>query len=78
MKVYSSILELVGNTPLVRLSRFEKAVNSKANIYAKLEKFNPAGSVKDRVALNIIEMAEKDGLLKEGSTILSQLVETLA
>lgn len=70
MKVYSSILELVGNTPLVRLSRFEKAVNSKANIYAKLEKFNPAGSIKDRVALNIIEMAEKDGLLKEGSTII--------
>ena len=70
MKVYSSILELVGNTPLVRLSKFEKAVNSKANIYAKLEKFNPAGSIKDRVALNIIEMAEKDGLLKEGSTII--------
>ncbi len=70
MKVYSSILDLVGNTPIVRLSRLEKALNLKVNLYAKLESFNPAGSVKDRVAKNIIETAEKDGRLKNGSVII--------
>ena len=70
MKVYSSILDLVGNTPIVRLSRLEKALGLKANLYAKIESFNPAGSIKDRVAKNIIETAEKNGELKEGSVVI--------
>lgn len=70
MKVYSSVLDLVGNTPIVRLSRLEKALDLKANLFAKLESFNPAGSVKDRVAKNIIETAENDGRLKKGSVII--------
>ena len=70
MKVYSSILDLVGNTPIVRLSSLEKALGLKANLYAKIESFNPAGSIKDRVAKNIIETAEKNGELKEGSVVI--------
>ena len=70
MKVYSSILDLVGNTPIVRLSRLEKALGLKANLYAKIESFNPAGSIKDRVAKNIIETAEKNGELREGSVVI--------
>lgn len=70
MKVYSSILDLVGNTPVIRLSRLEKALSIKAKLFAKLESFNPAGSVKDRVAKNIIETAEKQGKLKKGSVVI--------
>ncbi len=70
MKVYSSILDLVGNTPMLRLSRLEKALGLNAKLYAKLESFNPAGSVKDRVAKNIIEQAENDGRLKKGSVVI--------
>ncbi|MBQ3234536.1 MAG: cysteine synthase A [Clostridia bacterium] len=70
MKVYNSILELVGNTPLVKLNRLEKALGLKANLYAKVESFNPAGSIKDRVAKNIIETAEKSGALKKGATVI--------
>ena len=70
MKVNSSILDLVGNTPIVRLSRLEKALDLKAKLYAKIESFNPAGSIKDRVAKNIIETAEKNGNLKEGSVVI--------
>ena len=70
MKVYSSILDLVGNTPIVRLSSLEKALGLKANLYAKIESFNPAGSIKDRVAKNIIETAEKNGELREGSVVI--------
>lgn len=70
MKVYSSILDLVGKTPILRLSRLEKALGLNAKLYAKLESFNPAGSVKDRVAKNIIEQAEKDGRLKKGSVVI--------
>ncbi len=62
--------ELVGNTPLMRLSRIEKRLGLKARVLAKLEYFNPAGSVKDRVALAMIERAEKDGALKSGSAII--------
>lgn len=69
-KIYKSITELVGNTPLVELTNFEKKNNLKATILAKLEYFNPAGSVKDRIALAMIEDAEKKGLLKEGSVII--------
>ena len=70
MKIYSSLLELVGNTPLVELTNYEKENNLKAKIIAKVEYFNPAGSIKDRIAKRIIEESEKKGLLKEGYTII--------
>ena len=70
MKIYGSVAELVGNTPLLELKRFAELNGAKATILAKLEFFNPAGSVKDRVAKNIIDDAEKQGRLKPGSTII--------
>ena len=69
-KVYNSISELVGNTPLLKLSNYIENNKLEANIIAKVEYFNPAGSVKDRVAKAIIEDYEAKGLLKEGSTII--------
>ena len=65
--IYSSITELVGRTPLVEVSGFE---NQKARIVVKVEAFNPGGSVKDRIALAMIEDAEKNGVLKPGATII--------
>lgn len=70
MKIYKSISELVGGTPLLELSGFEKKYDLKAKIFAKLEYLNPAGSVKDRVAKEMIEEAERCGKLKQGSTII--------
>lgn len=70
MALYKSILDLVGNTPLVELSHFSEANELNATILAKLEYFNPAGSVKDRIAKAIIEDAEKAGKLKPGSVII--------
>lgn len=70
MKIYSNYSELIGNTPLLRMSRFEEQNSLGAEIYAKLEYFNPAGSIKDRVALEMIESAEKDGTLRKGSVII--------
>lgn len=70
MKVYSTAAELIGRTPLLRLSAVEKEKNLGAAIIAKLEFFNPAGSVKDRVAQNMIEQAEAEGKLKKGSVII--------
>ncbi len=69
-RVVQSARELIGNTPLLRLNRFEKELGIEAQIYAKLESFNPAGSVKDRIALAMIERAEQEGLLKSGSVIV--------
>lgn len=69
-KVYQSAAELIGKTPLVKLNNYGKDENVKAQIFAKLEYFNPAGSVKDRIALAMIEDAEKSGKLKEGATII--------
>ena len=69
-KVYQSAAELIGKTPLVKLNNYGKEENVKAQIFAKLEYFNPAGSVKDRIALAMIEDAEKSGKLKEGATII--------
>lgn len=69
-KIYDSITELVGETPLVHLHRYEKQENVEANILAKFEYFNPSGSVKDRAALNIIEEAEKRGDIKPGMTLI--------
>jgi cystathionine beta-synthase len=67
-KIYDSILETVGNTPLVRLNRITKDI--KATVLAKVEFFNPGGSVKDRIALAMIEAAENEGRLKPGGTIV--------
>ena len=68
--VYENILQLVGNTPLVALQKYSKNRQLNAEIIAKVEFFNPGGSVKDRVALNMIVEAEKNGVLKPGSTII--------
>ena len=70
MALYKSALELVGNTPLLEINNFKKENNLDANIFAKLEYFNPAGSVKDRIAKAIIEDAENAGKLKNGSVII--------
>lgn len=69
-KIYRSAAELIGNTPLVELTNIEKKYGLKAKILAKLEYLNPAGSVKDRIALEMIEEAERSGRLKPGGTIL--------
>ena len=67
-KIYNSATELIGNTPILKLNKY--AENSNATILAKLELFNPAGSVKDRIAYKMIIDAEKSGLLKSGATII--------
>ncbi len=68
--IYKSGSELIGNTPLVEVTNIEKELGLEAKVLVKLEYFNPAGSVKDRVALAMIEDAEEKGLLKEGSVII--------
>ena len=68
--IKQNITELIGKTPLVELKKYEEYVGAKANIIAKLEYLNPAGSIKDRVALSIVEDYEERGLLREGSTII--------
>jgi cysteine synthase A len=68
MKVVNSVLDLIGNTPIVKLNRLGK--NIKAGVFAKLEYLNPSGSIKDRVAIEMIEQAEEDGVLKPGYTII--------
>lgn len=70
MKVYKHIDELIGNTPLVELTNIEKELGLEAKIYAKVEFFNPAGSVKDRIALAMIDDLEERGILKPGATII--------
>ncbi|MBQ5562216.1 MAG: cysteine synthase A [Clostridia bacterium] len=70
MSVYKGIIGLIGNTPLVEVVNVEKKLGLKAKVLVKLEYFNPAGSVKDRVAKSMIEDAEEKGLLKEGSVII--------
>ena len=69
-KISKSLTELIGKTPLLELSNYEKKNGLKAKIVAKLEYFNPAGSVKDRIALAMIDDAEKSGALKAGSVII--------
>ena len=69
-KIYKGALELVGNTPLVEFTHIEETEGVEAKILAKLEYFNPAGSVKDRIAKEMIEDAERTGKLKQGSTII--------
>lgn len=68
--IYEGTLELIGHTPLVEFKHIEKKFGLEARLLAKLEYFNPAGSVKDRIAKEMIEQAEKDGKLKPGSTII--------
>lgn len=69
-KIAQSITDLIGNTPLLALNNYAKAMNLQCTILAKLEYFNPAGSAKDRIAYSMIEDAERRGLLKPGSTII--------
>lgn len=69
-KIYENVAELIGKTPLLHANNFEKKRGVEANIFAKLEYFNPAGSVKDRVALAMINDAEQRGILKESSVII--------
>lgn len=66
--IYNNILELIGKTPVLKLNNFN--LENAAEVFVKLEKYNPGGSVKDRAALGMIEAAERDGLLKEGSVIV--------
>src|SRR5262245_11781557 len=68
MEVYDSILDLIGNTPIVRLPRLNRGL--KPNLYAKLEMFNPGNSVKDRIGITMIKAAEEQGILKKGGTIV--------
>lgn len=70
MKIYQSVEELIGNTPLLRLHRLEKACELNAVLLAKIEGFNPAGSVKDRAALYMINAAEREGKLTPGAVII--------
>ena len=69
-KIYKSAIELIGNTPLLELTHIEKKYDLKARLLAKVEYFNPAGSVKDRIAKEMIEAAEADGTLQPGATII--------
>lgn len=70
MKIYNSFTELIGNTPMLKISNYANKNNINANLFAKLEYFNPAGSVKDRVAMNIIATAEANGTLNKNTTII--------
>ena len=70
MKIYECVKELIGNTPLLEVKNLEREEKLKAKVLVKLEYFNPAGSVKDRVALNMIEDAEKKGRIRPGATII--------
>ncbi len=70
MAIYNNVTELIGKTPILNLNNYSKEVGAGANILAKLEYFNPAGSVKDRIAAAMIAAAEADGTLKPGATII--------
>jgi cysteine synthase A len=70
MKIYENIADMIGHTPLIALNRYAAGQQLHARLVAKLESYNPAGSVKDRIALGMIEAAEKDGLLHPGSVLV--------
>ena len=70
MAIYNKITELIGRTPVVRLEKYASARQLTANLFAKVEFFNPGGSVKDRIALAMIEDAERKGVLRPGGTII--------
>ena len=69
-KIAKKLTDLVGNTPLLELSNYNKSNDLKARLIVKIESFNPAGSVKDRIALAMVEDAETKGVLQPGSTII--------
>ena len=69
-KLYRNIIEMVGDTPILQLQKIEEKFDTKAHIFAKLECFNPGGSVKDRIALNMIEAAEREGKITKGGTLI--------
>ena len=69
-RIYENVTEMIGKTPLMRVRNFAKAYGVSDSILAKLEYFNPAGSIKDRAALYMIEDAERKGVLREGSVII--------
>ena len=69
-KIAKQLTELIGNTPLLELNKFSQAKGLETPIVAKVEFFNPGGSVKDRIALAMIENAEKNGVIKPGATII--------
>ena len=77
MAIYKSLEQLIGNTPLLECIKYNSKMNPEATVLAKLESFNPAGSAKDRVALNMVETAEKNGTLKPGGTIIEPGVLSL-
>jgi cystathionine beta-synthase len=68
--VRGSIIEQIGNTPMVRLNKLPQSLGIEATVYAKLEYFNAGGSVKDRIALRMIEEAERKGRIKPGDTLI--------
>ena len=70
MTIYNNALELIGKTPLIELAKLEKELDLKALVIAKVEFFNPAGSVKDRIAKKMIDVAEKEGVITAGATII--------
>ncbi len=70
MAIYNNVTELIGKTPILKLNNYSEKEAIEANIFAKLEYFNPAGSVKDRVAVAMISAAEENGILKPGATII--------
>ena len=70
MKIYTKVEQMIGNTPLLEVQNIEKQLNLKAKLLVKLECFNPAGSIKDRAALFMLNDAEQKGLLKQGGTII--------
>ena len=74
-KVYQNVTELIGHTPLLEVQNIESELGLKAKILVKLELFNPAGSVKDRVAKNMVEEAERQGILKRGGQSSNLQVE---
>ena len=76
-QIYKTSAQLIGNTPLLELSHIEETFALDAKIYAKLEYFNPAGSVKDRIAAAMIEAAEKSGKLSKDSVILLEQIRTI-
>lgn len=70
MNIYNNVLDLIGNTPILKLDKYEKESRVNSNIFAKLESYNPAGSSKDRIAKEIIEKAEHEGKIKNGDVII--------
>jgi len=69
-RIYNSVVELIGNTPIIKLNKLKEKYNLKADLFAKLEGYNPAGSNKDRVALNMLISAKNNGFIKNGATII--------